>query len=74
MIRLSPNERKIWTDAYKLHERFVDLKNTDADFMQLCTALAEFNLENGDHPLSRNLALALIEYFSEIKKKEAEQV
>lgn len=71
MIRLQQNERKIWTDAYKLHERFVDLKNTDTDFEQLCSALSEFNLVNGDHPLSRHLALALIEYFSETAKGEA---
>lgn len=71
MIRLPSNERKIWTDAYKLHERFVGLKNTDTDFEQFCSALTEFNLANGDHPLSRQLALALLEYFSEIAKKEA---
>jgi len=71
MIRLSQSERAIWTDAYKLHEQFVDLKNTDTDFERLYAALLRFNSAHGDTPLSRCLALALIDYFNEIAKKEA---
>lgn len=75
---LTEEEREVWKDAYKLHEKYHDMTGTVEEWRQFASDLGPATYKHESNPkvkrLSYALMLALYSWFEEEQKIAQEEV
>lgn len=65
---ISPQIRNIWKDAYSFHAAFAGMGNTPDDWIRCAKTMAAVSRRNRDHPLAKQLLMAVYCYLEEERK------
>ena len=71
MSKLPENIRSMYTDAYKLHEMFSDMGNTEAEWERFGGMMRDVSVHHNNHPLMMALINAVSDQLERERKNGA---
>lgn len=63
--------RDIWTDAFKFHATFESMGNTPEEWKRCAFVMGQLSAARGNHPLAKELFLAVYNYLDKQRKAAA---
>ena len=74
MTNLSPNERKIWEEAYLLYETYRNMKGSPQEWTEFARDVSETGAryEGRDLELAQCLFLAVMDWFGDAQRRREE--
>lgn len=65
-MRLTPEERRIWTDMYGIHDKYHDMPLEPDNFPQLTQEVAALVVKHGNNRLAIRMGTCIINYFEDL--------